>query len=385
VSIPRRLILASPAVLAAPATIRAQARGPIFVALAGPMTGGSAAFGLNAQRGTELAVQAINREGGIGGQPLQVEVFDDRSVPRDAAAVAQRIARNDRFLCVLGHVDSSSTLAAMPIYAEERIPVVNASSSNPTITEQGWTNFVRLTIRGDYGAQQYSAYAVNNLGRRNLGIVFANNDFGRALRNDMVRAAQALSARVAGDAGFTPNVDRDFSAIISQFRAAGVDVVMLNCSYTEGGLFAGQMRSAGWSVPIVGPDTLLYDQFLALSQGGAEGAWIMAAYDPYAERPATRGFMDTFQTRFNTLPSQVAVFTFDIYHLLKRVVEAGATRANLIERIKATRFEGAGGNYSWNARGDVVNRTFAVINVRDGRFTSTGLSVNENGLERLRG
>jgi len=121
------------------------------------MTGGSAAFGLNAQRGTELAVQAINREGGIGGQPLQVEVFDDRSVPRDAAAVAQRIARNDRFLCVLGHVDSSSTLAAMPIYAEERIPVVNASSSNPTITEQGWTNFVRLTIRGDYGAQQYSA------------------------------------------------------------------------------------------------------------------------------------------------------------------------------------------------------------------------------------
>jgi branched-chain amino acid transport system substrate-binding protein len=384
-TIARRVLLAAPIALAAPPLVRAQPRGPITIALAGPMTGGSAAFGQNAQRGTELALEAINRAGGIGGQPVQVEVFDDRSNPRDAAAVAQRIARNDHFLCVLGHVDSSATLAAMPIYSEERIPVVNASSSNPTITEQGWTNFVRLTIRGDYGAQQYSAYAVNNLGRRNLGILFVNNDFGRALRNDMVRAAQALNARVTGDAGFTPNVDRDFSAVVSQFRAAGTDVVMLNTSYTEGGLFAGQMRSAGWSVPLIGPDTLLYDQFLALSQGGAEGAWIMAAYDPYADRPATRTFMESFQQRFNTLPSQVAVFTHDIYHLLKQVVEAGATRANLIQRIKATTFEGAGGRYAWNAKGDVQNRTFAVIQVRGGRFTSTGLSVDERGLESLRG
>jgi branched-chain amino acid transport system substrate-binding protein len=379
-------MIASAPLLAAPAIVRAQARGSIMVALAAPITGGSAAFGLNATRGTEMALEAINRAGGIGGRELRVEVFDDRSTPRDAATVAQRIARDDRFLCVLGHIDSSATLAAMPIYAEERVPVVNASSSNPTITEQGWTNFVRLTIRGDYGAQQYSAWAVNNLGKRNLGILFANNDFGRALRNDMVRAAQALNARVAGDAGFTPNVDRDFAAVISQFRNAGVDVVMMNTGYTEGGLFAGQMRSAGWTgIPIVGPDTLLYDQFLQLAQGGAEGAWIMAAYDPYADRPATRTFMEGFQQRFQTLPSQVAVFTYDIHHLLKTVVEAGATRENLIARIKATRFEGAGGVYNWNAKGDVTNRTFAVIHVRDGRFTSTGRSVDERGLETLRG
>lgn len=365
----------------------AQGTGPIRIAVAAPMTGGSAAFGANAQRGAETATEAINAASGIAGRPVAFELLDDRGTPRDAAAVAQRIVADEGFFAVIGHVNSSSTLAAMPIYAEAGFPVINASSSNPTITEQGWPNFIRMTIRGDYGAQQYSAFAINNLGRKKLGIVFANNDFGRALRDDMMKAVGVLDGKVVAEVGFTPNVDKDFAATITDFKAKGVDALMLNCEYTEGGLFLGQAKTLGLvDAAVVGPDSLLYDPLITLAQGGAENAYILAAYDPYANKPTTRAFMDGFRKRYNSLPSQVAVFTHDLFYVLKEAVEnRKATSKTLIETIKGMRFEGAGGAYAWNAKGDVKDRTFAVVQVKGNRFTSTGQSVNEKGLEKLRG
>lgn len=355
---------------------------PIRIAVAAPMTGDSASMGLNAQRGAEAAMKVIEAS---GGPSVTYDIFDDMGQPREAASVARRIADSGDYDLVVGHVNSSCTLAAMPIYAEAGIPVLCGSSSNPQVTESGWDNIIRMTIRGDYGAQQYSAFAVNNLGKKKLGILFANDDFGRGLRDEMAIAAEALGAEVVAEAGFTPNLDKDFSSVVSSFKNAGADAFMLNCNYTEGGLFLGQAKSLGVTdVATVGPDSLLYNEYIELSQGGAEGSYILAAYDPYADSALTQGFMTQFHEDYDALPSQVAVFTSDLFILAQQLIAAGSTPETLIDDIKATRFEGVGGLYSWDQKGDVKDRTFAVITVKDGEFASTGDSVDETGLEALR-
>jgi branched-chain amino acid transport system substrate-binding protein len=367
---------------------RAKAAGDaVILAVAAPMTGNNAAEGLNARRGADLAVAAINQAGGIGGRKISYDIFDDQGSPREAAAVAQRILDADKYLAVVGHVDSSCTLAAMPIYSDADMPVLCASSSNPAITESGWTDIIRTTIRDDYGAQQYSAFAINNLGKKRLGILFSNDDYGRGLRDEMVRAVAVLPGAVVADASFTPNVDKDFSSIITDFQAKHVDAFMLNCSYTEGGLFLGQAKGLGVTgAATVGPDSLLYDQFIQLAQGAAEGAYILASYDPYSASPLTRSLIDTYAKDYaGGLPSEVAVFTYDLFHVVKAAMAAGATSDTLIKTIKGMTFEGAGGHYAWDEKGDVKNRTFAVIQVKDETFASTGLVVDETGLAKLRG
>ncbi|MDQ0390494.1 ABC transporter substrate-binding protein [Labrys monachus] len=358
----------------------------ITLAIAAPMTGDSASMGLNAQRGADAAVAMINAAGGIAGKKVAYDIFDDQGSPREAASVARRILDADKYAAVVGHVNSSCTLAAMPVYSEAGIAVLCGSSSNPKVTESGWDNIIRMTIRDDYGAQQYSAFAANNLGRKKLGILFANDDYGRGLRDEMVKAAKALAADIAAEAGFTPNADKDFSSVISDFKAKSVDAFMLNCNYTEGGLFLGQAKGVGVAgIPAVGPDSLLYDEFISLAQGGAEGAYILAAYDPYSQAPKPKAFMDAFQKAYSALPSQVAVFTNDFFLLAKQLMEAGATPQTLVKAAKDAKFDGAGGHYEWDAKGDVKGRTFAVVQVKDGKFVSTGKSVDEKGLEKLRG
>ena len=58
--------------------------------------------------------------------------------------------------------------------------------------------------------------------------------------------------------------------------------------------------------------------------------------------------------------------------------------ADLITAAKATTFEGVGGKYNWDEKGDVKDRTFAAITVKDGHFVSTGVKVDETGLDALR-
>ena len=359
--------------------------GGLVIAVAAPMTGDSAAMGQNAQRGADMAIAAINAAAGIAGKPVTYEILDDMGTPKEAASVAQRIVDAGKYAAVIGHVNSSCTLAAMPIYADAGLPVLCGSSSNPAVTESGWQNIVRMTIRDDYGAQEYSAFAINNLGKKKLGVFFANDDYGRGLRDEMAKAAKALDGSFAAEAGFTPNSDKEFSATISDFKSKGVDAFMLNCNYTEAGLFLGQAKGLGLSgIPTIGPDSLLYNEFITLSQGAAEGAYILAAYDPYAASPITQAFMGGFDKAYGALPSQVAVFTHDFFYLIKAALAGGATSKTLIAAAKSMSLQAAGGTYSWDAKGDVKNRTFAVVTVKDGKFASTGQSVNEKGLEKIR-
>jgi ABC-type branched-subunit amino acid transport system substrate-binding protein len=111
---------------------------------------------------------------------------------------------------------------------------------------------------------------------------------------------------------------------------------------------------------------------------------VLAAYDPYSPAPPTRAFMDAFAKTYAALPSQVAVFTHDFFFVLQQAMAAGATRDTLIAKVKSMKIEAAGGAYAWDKKGDVKGRTFAVVEVKGGKFTSTGLGVDETGLEKIR-
>lgn len=383
----RSLLTGAIATATALPAIHTHAADPLLIALAAPMTGTSAAMGLNGTEGADMALAEINAQGGIGGRPLKYVTFDDHGAPKDAATVAQQIIGDERFFAVLGHVNSSCTLAAMPIYADAGIAVLCNSSSNPSITEQGWTNFIRMTGRDDFGAQEYSAFMINNQGRRKLGLFYVNNDFGRGLRDQIVKAVRVLQGKVVIEGTFTPGVDRNFQPIVSQMKAAGVDGILMMTEYTEGALFLSQARELGLSgVPVVGPDSNLYDKFIELSLGASEGAYILAAYDPFSVTPVARQFIDAFRAKYHSIPSQVAVFTRDILFLVKDAVEQhGATKQTLIQTVKSMQFDGAGGHFAWTQKGDTKNRTHFVLQVRDGKFVSTGIKIDEHGLESLRG
>lgn len=74
----------------------------VKIGVAGPVTGGSAAFGAQLKRGAEQAATDINAAGGILGQKIEISVGDDRADPKEGISVANKFV-GDGVKFVVGH------------------------------------------------------------------------------------------------------------------------------------------------------------------------------------------------------------------------------------------------------------------------------------------
>src|SRR4030088_1911687 len=83
----------------------------ITIAVAGPMTGGEAAFGRQMKNGAEQAITDFTAGGGVLDKKLALEVGDDACDPKQARSVAEKFA-SAKIPFVAGHYCSSSSIPA---------------------------------------------------------------------------------------------------------------------------------------------------------------------------------------------------------------------------------------------------------------------------------
>ena len=99
---------------------------PIVLAVAGPFTGDSSEFGVQIKMAVELAAEELNKAGGVNGRPIQLQLEDDAGNPADAQNVATKIASNPKVVAVIGHFNSSCSLAAKGAYTEAKLVMPQA-------------------------------------------------------------------------------------------------------------------------------------------------------------------------------------------------------------------------------------------------------------------
>ena len=115
----------------------AGARADVKIAVGGPMTGGSAAFGAQLKQGVEQAVEDINAAGGILGQKIVLGIGDDRADPKEGVSVANKFAA-DGAKFVIGHFNSGVTIPASDVYMENGMLVITPAATNPMAFTQRW-------------------------------------------------------------------------------------------------------------------------------------------------------------------------------------------------------------------------------------------------------
>src|SRR5690606_39981226 len=149
--------------LAAPLAANAQ---DIKIAVAGPMTGGESAFGMQMKHGAEQAVADINAAGGVLGKKLKLEVGDDACDPKQARSIAEKLS-GEGVPFVAGHFCSSSSIPASEAYAEHNVLQITPASTNPLFTERNLKNVLRICGRDDQQGIIAAQYIVKNFKGKN--------------------------------------------------------------------------------------------------------------------------------------------------------------------------------------------------------------------------
>jgi branched-chain amino acid transport system substrate-binding protein len=247
----------------------ASAHADVFVGVAGPMSGQNAAYGQQMMSGAQAAADKINAAGGINGEPITLIAADDACDARRAVAAAQEfVAKDVRF--VVGHFCSNASIAAAEVYAKADIVMLSPTASNPTLTEKGQWNVLRIASRDDGQADVAAARIKSEKPGAKVAVVLDGSPL----------LAQ-IAARFPGDtqvviaAGGT-----SFPQAVETIRASGATVVYLASGSAEAGALAGDIKDAGLAVSLYGPDSLVADAYWERAGEAAEGTLMTFPADP---------------------------------------------------------------------------------------------------------
>jgi branched-chain amino acid transport system substrate-binding protein len=145
------------------------------------------------ERGAASAVAEINASGGVRGRLLELRALHGfaSTLAKDALEAADSLARDDAVVAVVGHTNSSASLAAAQIYNEQRIVQIAPTSTTPLYSEVGQYSF-RLAA-SDIHQGAFLAKVLAGTGEDDrTAVLYVNDDYGRALHRAFV---SELSAR----------------------------------------------------------------------------------------------------------------------------------------------------------------------------------------------
>src|ERR1035437_4109506 len=100
-------VIAGAAAAGLPATVRAA--DPVKIGVALSLSGRFAGSGLRLRDGYQLWADEVNAQGGLGGRPLQLIIYDDESNPDTGRVLAERLISRDGVFMVLGPYSSPIT------------------------------------------------------------------------------------------------------------------------------------------------------------------------------------------------------------------------------------------------------------------------------------
>ena len=206
--------------------------GALVIAVAGPMTGASAARGKDLEQAARMAVDEANAAGGIAGRRVAIDVYDDSDEPARAHDAAVKIAGTPA-LAVLGQVASSAAFAAGQVYKEQQIPAITGAASEGRVTK-GNEWFFRL-FRDAGGQGEFLAdYAHYRFGARSMAVIrekgTAGDEFASALRD----RAKKQGIRMIADLEFAPAGLAALPEIAAKLaKLPKPDIVVLGTQYAE--------------------------------------------------------------------------------------------------------------------------------------------------------
>lgn len=335
---------------------------PIPVGLVSGLSGRHYDLGISTRNGAMLAVEDVNRAGGIGGRPIELAIRDDRQDPETARRAVEELVQLG-VVAILGHATSSMVEATLPIVNRERVLMLSPSVTSTSFRgKDDW--LVMVSPSDAQAAERLAEYAARKgLARRVAAIYDRSNLAHSSSFHDAFRAAfEARGGQVTVSIPFTSGEVRSFQALAAEAIAGGPDGMLVIANALDSAMICQQVRKLDTRVAILGSKWGFTTD--AISHGGAslEGAVTVQQADLGDEvTPALVRFKSAYSERFGRPADYAALQGYDAVLALAEALRRDATRAGVRRSLLAIgTFHGVQGDYQIDRFGDPTRRLFVM-------------------------
>jgi branched-chain amino acid transport system substrate-binding protein len=341
------------------------------IGAAGPWKEG---YGVMSHRGIDLAVDEINRAGGIHGARLKVIARDDEASGSRATEIAQEFVANPAVLAVVGHVNSGAMLAAARIYDDQLTAVATTASSPDLSGVSKWTFRVISSdsLNGVILARFASRIGGTSAALKNAAVLYENDSYGRGLAEAFRRAFRGTII------SFDPiSEDVDAEPFISFYKLRNPGIVFVAGREKSALNILREAKRQGFQAVFIGGDGW---QSIVTDTVASEGAYVGTSFNSEDPDPNVQRFVHAFETRYGTRPDAFAALAYDATRLIAEALgKNGKDRKGVRDYLASLNgsnpFEGVTGPVYFNTNGDPIGMGFRVAQVVAGTLTSGGVSV----------
>src|SRR5688500_16807033 len=320
------------------------------------LTGQTSSFGQSTKNGIELAVEEINKAGGVNGKQIQLIIEDDQGRPEQAKTVVSKLINQDKVHAVLGEVASTNSLAAAPVAQEAKIPMITPSSTNPKVTEVG-DYISRVCFIDPFQGSVMAKFAANTLKAKTAAILGdVNSDYSKGLTQFFEEEFTKLGGKILAKEAYT-QTDPDFKGQLTKIRNLNPDVIYVPGYYGQVGIIAKQARELGMNVPLLGGDGWDSPEIWNLGGAALKNTYISNHYSAENPAPEIQNFVKAYRAKFNVVPDSLAALAYDAAKVLADAIKraGGTDSAKLRDAINSTKgFAGVTGQITIDATRNAV-------------------------------
>ena len=279
----RRLTLLLFVVIALALPGRAQAE--IVLGFANPLSGPYADSGNRNRIAVTLAIEDLNQNGGVLGQPVTLVTADDACGIEPAMAAAEKLVSSGAG-AVVGHMCSHSSLLAAGIYEAADVVMITPSSTHPRLTEEGRANVFRLIGRDDHQGRLAGDLLADHFADKTIAILYDGSTYGQGLAEHTRTRLRERGVFEVIYGLYLPDGE-NYDALVGRLIEAGVEVVYIGGSGPDAGLILRTARERGSRLRLIGGDGLGMGEFWETAGDAGEGTIFSSRPDAIA-LPVTR-------------------------------------------------------------------------------------------------
>lgn len=298
------------------------------------ITGKDSEFGKAQKEGYEIAVDEINKAGGILGKQVTLKFLDDQSSAQEAAKDVDQLVSQDHAQLILGPYSSGSALAVVKKATTYKIPDIVPTATAANVTQTGSKYVFRVCATSDDYAQAIIDLLKQRGDAKTMAIVHEDQNFGASAEQAMLKDAKAGGFDVIDDESYSAT-GLDYKAMLERVKAKNPDVIYF-ASYSkdavalmkqaqEIGLNAKYFTAAGTGFSVA--------DFPANAGSAAEYTLAAGQWDPSAKWKGSQEFADAVFKKFGDHPSYHDMEAYASLYVAKAAIDkAGAYDAAKIQK-----------------------------------------------------
>lgn len=340
----------------------------------GPTTGDAAIYGTAVMNGAQIAVDEINKDGGINGKKIEFNFQDDQS-DAEKSVNAYNTLKDWGMQILVGTTTSKPCIAVAAETANDNMFQITPSGSAVECVAND--NVFRVCFADpDQGTASAKYIGEHKLATKVAIIYDSSTEYSSGLREAFVNEAANQGIEIVADEAFTADTNTDFSVQLDKAKDAGAELVFLPIYYQEASIILKQASDKEFAPVFFGCDGM--DGILSVEnfdKSLAEGLMLLTPFSTTEE--TSKAFTDAYVAAYGIEPNQFAADSYDAVYAVKAAIEqSGVTPdmsvSDICEGLKTAmteiKIDGlTGSDMTWNAAGE-PNKAPKAVMIENGEY-----------------